>query len=170
MQNVASLEAFKNFVELVFVPGDIAQQFFQYQQNASGQESFTSNSNLGSTTESPRASLRQKFPSCEVQGAEAYMEEESGTDQSKSNSLDQLGCMANDADDAYDSLNYQEPYSAGYASMWEETSFGEKRLFEISRLEGQPLGLSIVDYPIGIIVQSVQEGSPADLDGPGWYT
>ena len=78
--------------------------------------------------------------------------------------------MANDADNAYDSLNYQEPYSAGYASMWEETTFGEKRLFEISRLEGQPLGLTIVDYPIEIIVQSVQEGSPADLDGLGWYT
>ena len=91
------------------------------------------------------------------------MEEESGTDQSKANTLTFQG----NTEAAYDSLNYQDPYSPVYSSMWEQATFGKKRLVEITRMEGEPLGLSIVDYPIGIVVQSVQEGSPADLDGPG---
>ena len=50
---------------------------------------------------------------------------------------------------------------------FDHVTLGPKRFVEINRSPNEPLGVSIVDYAIGIIIQSVKQGSAADLPWPG---
>ena len=152
MQTAVTDPRFVNAVELHYVPGEEADYFLQ-------------TGNIISLN-SEASTLRESLHSANAE--EAYMEEVPSSQERINEQPENVA--ESDAPD-FSTNTFVSPYASSVQSQepsFEQMTLGPKRFVEIVKAENESLGISIVDYAaIGIIVQSVREGSAADLKGEG---